>query len=95
MILHGYRKVTGYPPHQTLGRETSLVSVSWPKGSWLIVNGNGTVPIDMTHPTLPLHTYKPKAPRTEFTEKLGLEWNFIQLPEEEFSSKTKRKVCSV
>ena len=82
MVLHGYRSVTGYPPHHTLGRETCLVPVSWPKGSWPIVNGNGTVPVEMTHPTLPQVKSGPKPTRTQFTEKeLGPEWNYILPPD--------------
>ncbi|WP_044238350.1 glycoside hydrolase family 43 protein [Flexithrix dorotheae] len=78
MVLHGYRSVTGYPPHHTLGRETCLVPVSWVKGGWPVVNGNGTVGVEMTHPTLPQHTFDSKPVRTSFKEELGLEWNYIQ-----------------
>lgn len=78
MVIHGYRSVTGYPPHHTLGRETCLVPVSWPKGGWPIVNGNGTVSPKMTHPTLPQQPFPPKPARTQFKEELGLEWNYIQ-----------------
>lgn len=82
MVLHGYRSVTGYPPHHTLGRETCLVPVSWPKGGWPVVNGNGTVDEEMTCPTLPLHPFEPKPALTNFKEELGLEWNYLQSFEE-------------
>ncbi|MCA1744943.1 MAG: family 43 glycosylhydrolase [Bacteroidales bacterium] len=84
MVLHGYRSVTGYPPHHILGRETCLVPVSWPKGGWPIVNGNGSVMPNMTHPTLPQTAPAPKPARTIFnTKQLGLEWNYLQPPVEE------------
>jgi len=79
MVLHGYRSVAGYPPHHTLGRETCLVPVDWPKGSWPVVNGNGTVPVEITHTTLPQHPFPKNPIRTDFkNETLGLEWNYIQ-----------------
>ncbi len=79
MVVHGYRSVSGYPPHHILGRETCLVPVSWPAGGWPVVNGNGTVGVEMSHPTLPLQTVPPpQSARIDFTEALGLEWNYIQ-----------------
>lgn len=81
MVIHGYRSVTGYPPHHILGRETCLVPVSWPKGGWPVVNGNGTLAMEMTHPTLPQFTVQAKAARTDFNDAaLGLEWNYVQTP---------------
>lgn len=84
MVLHGYRSVTGYPPHHILGRETCLVPVAWPKGGWPVVNGNGSVPANMTHPTLPRVPVKENPTRTDFnTQQLGLEWNYVQPPSRE------------
>ncbi|MGF7139773.1 glycoside hydrolase family 43 protein [Roseimarinus sediminis] len=81
MLIHGYRSVTGYPPHHILGRETCLVPVSWPKGGWPVINGNGTVEVEMTCPTLPLVPFETIPLRTNFDEQvLGLEWNYIQAP---------------
>ncbi|MBL6447695.1 glycoside hydrolase family 43 protein [Fulvivirga sp. 29W222] len=83
MVLHGYRSVADYPPHHTLGRETCLVPVSWPEGSWPVVNKNGSVSVDMTQPTLPQQAFAPKPARDLFNQdKLGLEWNYIQPPHE-------------
>lgn len=83
MVLHGYRSVAGYPPHHTLGRETCLVPVSWPEGGWPVVNRNGTVPVEMIHPTLPQKAFASKPTRTLFDQKeLGPEWNYIQPPNE-------------
>lgn len=81
IVFHGYRSVAGYPPHHTLGRETCLAPVSWPKGGWPVVNGNGTATPEMTHPTLPQKPFDSKPDRTDFAvEELGLEWNHIQPP---------------
>lgn len=84
MVLHGYRSVAGYPPHHTLGRETCLVPVDWPKGGWPVVNGNGTVPTEVRHPTLALKPFEKQAKRNNFnSETLGFEWNYIQPPHED------------
>lgn len=81
IFLHGYRSVTGYPPHHILGRETCLAPVSWPMGGWPVVNGNGTIAVEMTHLTLPQVPVQAKAVRTDFTEPvIGLEWNHVQTP---------------
>ncbi|WP_321346139.1 glycoside hydrolase family 43 protein [uncultured Draconibacterium sp.] len=83
MIFHGYRKVDRNA-HHILGRETCLTPVTWPKNSWPIVNGNGTVQSNMTCSTLPLKPFRKKSTKTVFDEeKLGLEWNHIQLPVDE------------
>jgi xylan 1,4-beta-xylosidase len=83
MVIHGYRSVTGYPPHHILGRETCLVPVSWPKGGWPVVNGNGTVAVEMTCPTLPQAPFVTNSSRTNFDKpQLGLEWNYVQAPDE-------------
>ncbi len=84
MVLHGYRSVTGYPPHHILGRETCLVPVSWPQGGWPVVNGNGSVNVEMRHQTLPLVPVKEKSGRTDFDfPKPGLDWNYIQPPQQD------------
>lgn len=81
VIFHGYRSVAK-EPHHILGRETCLAPVSWPKNGWPVINGNGTVSVDMTCPTLPLKPFPVQPAKTDFSNKnLGLEWNYIQLPE--------------
>ena len=81
VIFHGYRSVAK-EPHHILGRETCLAPVSWPKNGWPVVNGNGTVSVNMTCPTLPLKPFPAKPEKTDFSNKnLGLEWNYIQLPD--------------
>ncbi|MCW3807042.1 glycoside hydrolase family 43 protein [Plebeiibacterium marinum] len=81
MVFHGYRSIAK-EPHHILGRETCLAPVIWPKNGWPVVNGNGTIDLNMTCPTLPLKPLPTKQLRTDFSDKsLGLEWNYIQLPE--------------
>lgn len=51
MICLGYR-TSGYLLH-VMGRETFLAPVRWDKNAWPVVNGNGTLQLDMKCPTLP------------------------------------------
>lgn len=81
LLFHGYRTVTT-GVHHTLGRETMLAPVSWPKNGWPQVNGNGTVTVEMTAPTLPLVPASAPSSRTRFDgDALGLEWNYVQYPD--------------
>ena len=81
-VFHGYRTIVDRGIHHILGRETCLAPVTWPKHGWPVVNGNGTVTIDMTCPTLPLNPFPGKPARVDFdTDKLGLEWNYISNPD--------------
>ncbi len=91
IVFHGYRTVGG-GAHHILGRETCLAPVSWPRNGWPVVNGNGTVNINMTCPTLPLKPFPENASMIDFNEdKLGLEWNYIRYPATENYSLSQRK----
>jgi xylan 1,4-beta-xylosidase len=80
IVFHGYRTIGSGVQH-TLGRETCLAPVSWPKNGWPVVNGNGTATIEMKVPTLPLKPFAAKPARIEFdADRLGLEWNYIRNP---------------
>lgn len=82
IVFHGYRKVVSYPVHHILGRETCLAPVCWPKNGWPVVNGNGTVSVNMTCETLPQLSFLEKPARDEFNlPELGLDWNFLRIPE--------------
>jgi xylan 1,4-beta-xylosidase len=83
ILFHGYRTVIPWSFHHTLGRETCLAPVSWPTNGWPQVNGNGTITTEMRVPTLPLKPFPETPKRTHFDEALGLEWNYVQLPEME------------
>lgn len=90
IVFHGYRTISD-KAHHILGRETCLAPVTWPKNGWPVVNGNGTVSVNMTCPTLPLQPFQEKPAKTNFDEKQpGLDWNFIQNPVEENFSLTER-----
>jgi alpha-N-arabinofuranosidase len=79
IVFHGYRSIGG--THHTLGRETCLAPVSWPEHGWPVVNGNGTITVNMTCPTLPLKPFPQVPSRTDFSSgKLSLEWNYVKYP---------------
>ncbi|QIA09890.1 glycoside hydrolase family 43 protein [Draconibacterium halophilum] len=90
IVFHGYRSVSD-KEHHTLGRETCLAPVTWPKNGWPVVNGNGTVDVDMTCPTLPLKPVAEPPSKVEFdNNELGLDWNYIQAPVKSNFSLTER-----
>ncbi len=67
--------------HHVLGRETFLAPVRWDANAWPVINGNGTVNIDMNVPTLPVQAVKPHDFSTSFDEvKLGTDWNYLRNP---------------
>jgi alpha-N-arabinofuranosidase len=67
--------------HHVLGRETFLAPVRWDANAWPVINGNGTVDINMNVPTLPLKPVKQQALSTDFDEaKLGVDWNYLRNP---------------
>jgi len=81
LVFHGYRTVIRGGIHHVMGRETMLAPVDWPKNGWPQVNGNGTVSVNMTVPTLPLQPFPEEAARVEFDHEPGLEWNYVQYPD--------------
>ena len=64
MICLGYR-TSGYLQH-VMGRETMLAPVTWEKGGWPVVNGDGTLQTDMKCKTLPLVPMAKDPVREEF-----------------------------
>ncbi len=69
------------PQHHILGRETFLAPVVWPEGGWPVVNGNGTIPLKLSAPLLPVHPFKEKPIRDDFNESTpGMEWNYLRNP---------------
>lgn len=79
MVCLAFRPQAGN--HHLLGRETFLAPVRWDKGAWPVVNGDGTVALQMDVPTLP-QTAAASAPvRTRFTRgPLPPEWIYLQNP---------------
>ena len=88
MICLGYR-TSGYLLH-VMGRETMLAPVRWDKNGWPVVNGSGTIAIDMKCKTLP-QTPMPLDPiREEFKHitrnvpadsysSIGLPWGWMSI----------------
>ena len=64
MICLGYR-TSGYLQH-VMGRETMLAPVKWEASEWPVVNGDGTLQIDMQCQTLPLVPMAQEPVREEF-----------------------------
>ncbi len=81
MVFLGVRPENEWRDFQHLGRETFLAPVTWMADSWPVVNGNGTVTLEMDTPTLPLHSWPPCPARDEFdAPQLDLEWNTLRQP---------------
>lgn len=67
--------------HHLLGRETFLAPVRWDKDAWPVINGDGTLSLQMNVPTLPQTTAPAKPVRTYFTaSRLSPEWIYLQNP---------------
>jgi len=78
MVALGFRPVAG---NHVLGRETFLVPVKWEKNSWPVVNGTGTIKLNMQCKTLPLHPYTLPSARDNFdADTLAYQWNYINNP---------------
>ncbi len=90
MVFLAFRPQSGL--HHMLGRETFLAPVRWDINAWPVVNGNGTVDLNMHVPTLTLQTVQQNDYSTSFDEqKLGFEWNYLRNPKEENYSLNERK----
>ena len=90
MVCLGFRPQSGL--HHMLGRETFLAPVRWDKDAWPVVNGNGTIDLNMDVTTLPLQPFKKQVFDTDFKDtKLGLEWNYLRNPRLENYSLTDKK----
>ncbi len=80
MVCLGFRIQGGN--HHLMGRETFLAPVSWDRGGWPVVNGNGDIALDMDVPTLPQKPFPAREVRNEFeSERLGPEWSWIRNPD--------------
>jgi alpha-N-arabinofuranosidase len=82
LVFLAFRKAGGDFHH--LGRETFLAPVSWNDAGWPVVNGNGTVALEVNTSTLPLVDLHSRAARDEFDNpKPDLCWNFLRNPDAE------------
>ncbi len=90
MVCLAFRPQSGL--HHLLGRETFLAPVRWDKDSWPVVNGNGTIDLNMNVKTLPFQPVKKASYKTNFDEpKLGFEWNYLRNPNVNNYSLTEKK----
>ena len=69
--------------HHLLGRETFLAPVRWDAGAWPVVNGDGTVALEMNVPTLPQHPFPAAPVREDFNGPWGPEWVHLRNPHSE------------
>jgi len=68
--------------HHLLGRETFLAPVRWDRNAWPVVNGDGTISLQMDVPTLPQTEPVPRPVRTDFSQgPLSPEWIYLQNPD--------------
>lgn len=102
MICLGYR-TSGYLQH-VMGRETFLAPVRWDKGEWPVVNGDGTLQLQINCSTLP-NVLLPTVPQQEefnytnhkspqqsiYSTGIPFEWFFLCNPTTENYSLTERK----
>ena len=90
MVCLGFRPGTN--GHHVLGRETFLAPVTREKNGWPVINGDGTIDINMYCPTLPQHPVTTAPARDEFNNNtLGYAWNWLSNPHMENYSLTERK----
>jgi alpha-N-arabinofuranosidase len=90
MVALGFRPLDS---HQFLGRETFLAPMVWNKNEWPIVNGDGTLFLDMKTDKLPGEVKVTNYNQNEdFSgDKLGFEWNYINNPIAKNYSLSERK----
>lgn len=75
-----------------MGRETFLAPVRWDKNAWPVVNGDGTLQLDMDCPTLPQVEMPEEPVKDEFDkDKLELYWSHLCNPYAENYSLSARK----
>lgn len=88
LVCLGFR--TQGENHHITGRETYLAPVTWDRGGWPVVNGNGDFTINMNVPTLPQKPFGKRPDRENFdgsnfdnpvVKGLGPEWSWIRNPE--------------
>jgi alpha-N-arabinofuranosidase len=79
MVCLAFRPQSGN--HHLLGRETYLAPVRWDENAWPVVNGDGTIALDMDVATLPQQELPAKSTRTTFSDaQLPFNWVYLQNP---------------
>ncbi|MBN1440915.1 MAG: glycoside hydrolase family 43 protein [Anaerolineales bacterium] len=89
MVMLAMRPYGGY--FYNLGRETFLAPVVWEEGWPLVAPGAGRVERESAAPDLPEHPW-PAPPACDHFDAptLGLQWDFLRTPREEFWSLSER-----
>lgn len=78
-VCLGFRTQGG--SYHNTGRETYLAPVTWNKNGWPVVNGNGTISLDMNCATLPECPMPVASKRDDFdTPSLDFGWRYICIP---------------
>jgi alpha-N-arabinofuranosidase len=78
--------------YHVLGRETFLAPVRWDRDAWPVINGDGTVALEMDVATLPQVEVPAPPVRDDFSAtELRLEWNYLCNPDAGNYSLTERK----
>ncbi len=89
MVLLAMRPYDGY--FYNLGRETFLVPLRWEDGWPVVSPSTGRVEFTYPAPGLPDHPWSELPPRDDFdAPALGLQWNFLRTPQEQFWSLRER-----
>lgn len=79
-VFLGFRPQSGQ--HHLLGRETFLAPIRWDLNAWPVINGNGTISLEMnvSH-LLPSHPWETEKKRDDFTsDKIDFKWNYLRNP---------------
>ncbi len=81
MVCLGVRPYSEWGELQHLGRETFLAPVTWTPDGWPLVNGNGTIALEMEAETLPEHPWPAEPAHDDFDgESLRYCWNSCAIP---------------
>lgn len=81
VVFLAFRPQSGL--HHLLGRETFLAPMRWDTNAWPVINGNGTVRLQMNVNTMQQHPIAKPHVRNNFdVKKLGFEWNYLRNPNE-------------
>lgn len=85
VVFLAFRPQSGL--HHLLGRETFLAPIRWDTNAWPVINGNGTVSLQMNVNTMLQHPIAKPITRNDFDfNKLGFEWNYLRNPYEKYYS---------
>lgn len=90
VVFLAFRPQSGM--HHLLGRETFLAPVRWDENAWPVINGNGTVSLDMDVPTLPQCPVEKWNGHEGFdTPDLDFRWTWMRNPDMANYSLAERK----